>query len=129
MSQHTRRIHLSIIEILDGIWVDPQREFQWRERQSIFKSRDQICFPAEPLHLPAPKYEGGYGYDGEDDEAWSVLFACACHLRWPVEDRDEVWVEAGAAAYIALLGAEEEELRVEACAEALRAGMWCVGGS
>lgn len=58
-----------------------------------------------------------------------MLFACARHFRRPIKDRDEVWVEAGAAAYIALLGAEEEELRVEACAEALRAGLYWAGGS
>ena len=51
------------------------------------------------------------------------MLADARHFRGPVEDRDEIWVEAWAAAYVAAL-ADEEEVRVEAGAEAL----WAVGG-
>lgn len=56
-----------------------------------------------------------------------MLLAYARHFRGPVEDRHKVWVEAGAAAYIAFLPEDEE-----AGAEALgaRAGMcFYVAGS
>jgi hypothetical protein len=45
-----------------------------------------------------------------------VLFPYARHFCGPVEDGDEVWVEAGAVAGVAL-----EESGLDACAETLRA--------
>ena len=45
-----------------------------------------------------------------------MLFAYSRHFCGPVEDRDKVWVEAGAAAYAAILWAEEEDT----CAQTLR---------
>jgi hypothetical protein len=50
------------------------------------------------------------------------LAAYARHLRRPVEDRHEIGVQAGAAADGAAL-CEEEDARLEACAEAL----WACG--
>jgi hypothetical protein len=48
-----------------------------------------------------------------------VLFSHSCHFRRPVEDRDEVGIEARAAAYAAVLRAEEED----ACVPT-----WAMGG-
>lgn len=50
-----------------------------------------------------------------------MLFAHARHFRRPVQNRNEVWVEAGAAPDVAGL-AGDEEAWVEAQAEALCAG-------
>jgi hypothetical protein len=48
-----------------------------------------------------------------------VLFSYSSHFRGPVEDRDEVGIEAGAAAYAAVLRAEEEDAWVST---------WATGG-
>jgi hypothetical protein len=62
-----------------------------------------------------------------------VLLAASNHFRGPVEDRDEVGVQAGAAAYGTALEEEERGLEAwgwgwsalgEALAEALWAGGW-----
>ena len=44
--------------------------------------------------MPAPEGESGERDDGEDDQPGAVLFAHARHFSGPVEDGDEVWVEA-----------------------------------
>ena len=60
-----------------------------------------------------------------------MLLADACHLRGPIEDGDEVWVETVVRVGTALdgaPGAEEEDVCAEAGAEALRVGSWSEGG-
>lgn len=53
-----------------------------------------------------------------------MLFAYACHFCGPVEDRDEVWIQAVGAVGVSSL--EEHDVRFgaagEGCAEALRTG-------
>jgi hypothetical protein len=119
MPQHSRRIHTPVLETLDGIRVNPQRQLQGRERQPVLEARNQLRLPPEPLHLPAAEYEGRDGDDGEDDEARPVLLTHARHLDRRVEDRDEVWVEAGLAA-----GAPGED----ALRGGRRAGALCAEG-
>ena len=94
MSQYSLRIHLSVIKVLDHALIDPQWQFQRRECQAVFKARDELGFPAEALHLPAPQDEGGYGDYGKDYQTRTVLFADSCHFCGSVEDRNEVWVKA-----------------------------------
>ena len=83
------------------------------------------------MHLPAPEDKRCEGDYREDYQAGPVLLAASHHFRGPVEDRDEVGVQAGAAAYGAALEEEEERglgwggsVVGEALAEALWAEGW-----
>ena len=117
---HALRVHPPVIKRLNRRGVDAQRQLERREREPVFEASDQVRLHAQAVHLPAPQREGRERDDGQDDQPRAVLFAHARHLRGPVEDRDEVWVEAVGAVGVSALG-EGEARAACGCAEALGA--------
>lgn len=69
-----------------------RRERERIAHEAVLESGDELGFPVQALHLPCPEDEGGYGDEGEDDEARTMSLPCADEVRWMVDDGEEVWI-------------------------------------
>jgi hypothetical protein len=55
MSEMAGSVYSSIIEFVDGVWIDVRRQWKRVPNETVFKFGYELRFPVEALDLPGSK--------------------------------------------------------------------------